>query len=81
MAFNENGELIAQGKAFEEEIVMVDLALNKPLDLNIIEREEKIYNALVLGVKDYFKKTNHLLVKKQLKFLVMAQNFQNYHLI
>jgi len=59
LAYNENGELIAQGKAFEEEIVMVDLALKKPLDLNIIEREEKIYNALVLGVKDYFKKTNH----------------------
>ena len=59
LAYNENGELIAQGKAFEEEIVMVDFALNKPLDLNIIEREEKIYNALVLGVKDYFKKTNH----------------------
>ena len=59
LAYNENGELVAQGKAFEEEIVMVDLALNKPLDLNIIEREEKIYNALVLGVKDYFKKTNH----------------------
>ena len=59
LAYNENGQLVAQGKAFEEEIVMVDLALNKPLDLNIIEREEKIYNALVLGVKDYFKKTNH----------------------
>ena len=59
LAYNENGQLIAQGRAFEEEIIMVDLALNKPLDLNIIEREEKIYNALVLGVKDYFKKTNH----------------------
>lgn len=59
LAYNGNGELIAQGKAFEEEIIMVDLDSNKPVDLNIIEREEKIYNALVLGVKDYFKKTNH----------------------
>jgi NAD+ synthase (glutamine-hydrolysing) len=59
LAYNEKGHLIAQGKAFEEEIVMVDLSLNKPMDLNIVEREEKIYNALVLGVKDYFKKTYH----------------------
>ena len=59
LAYNGNGELIAQGKAFEEEIIMVDLDSNKPVDLNIIEREEKIYNALVFGVKDYFKKTNH----------------------
>ena len=59
LAYNENGQLIAQGKSFEEEIVMVDLSLNKPMNLKVLQREEKIYNALVLGVKDYFKKTNH----------------------
>ncbi len=59
LAYNENGQLIAQGKSFEEEIVMVDLSLNKPMNLKVLQREEKIYNALVLGIKDYFKKTNH----------------------
>ena len=59
LAYNENGQLIVQGKSFEEEIVMVDLSLNKPMNLKVLQREEKIYNALVLGVKDYFKKTNH----------------------
>ena len=59
LAYNENGQLIAQGKSFQEEIVMVDLSLNKPMNLKVLQREEKIYNALVLGVKDYFKKTNH----------------------
>ena len=59
LAYNENGQLIAQGKSFEEEIVMVDLSLNKPMNLKVVQREEKIYNALVLGIKDYFKKTNH----------------------
>ena len=59
LAYNENGQLIAQGKSFEEEIVMVDFSLNKPINLKVVQREEKIYNALVLGVKDYFKKTNH----------------------
>jgi len=59
LAYNKYGQLIVQGKAFEEEIVMVDLDLNKPVDLKVLEREESIYSALVLGVKDYFKKTNH----------------------
>ena len=59
LAYNKYGQLITQGKAFEEEIVMVDLDLNKPVDLKVLEREESIYSALVLGVKDYFKKTNH----------------------
>jgi NAD+ synthase (glutamine-hydrolysing) len=59
LAYNKYGQLIIQGKAFEEEIVMVDLDLNKPVDLKVLEREESIYSALVLGVKDYFKKTNH----------------------
>ena len=59
LAYNENGQLIAQGKSFEEEIVMVDLSLNKPMNLKVVQREEKIYKALVLGIKDYFKKTNH----------------------
>ena len=59
LAYNENGELIAQGKAFEEEILMVDIKNSQTIDLIDSRREEKIYNALVLGVKDYFNKTGH----------------------
>ena len=59
LAYNENGELIAQGKAFEEEILMVDVKNSQTIDLIDSRREGKIYNALVLGVKDYFKKTGH----------------------
>ena len=59
LAYNENGELIAQGKAFEEEILMVDIKNSQTIDLKDSRREEKIYNALVLGVKDYFKKTGY----------------------
>ena len=51
--------LIAQCKAFVEEISMIDLDNQESLELNVLKREEKIYNALVLGVKDYFKKTGH----------------------
>ena len=59
LAYNEKGELIAQGKAFEEEILMVDIKNSQTIDLKDSRREEKIYNALVLGVKDYFNKTGH----------------------
>ena len=59
LAYNENGELIAQGKAFEEEILLVDINNSQTIDLKDSRREEKMYNALVLGVKDYFNKTGH----------------------
>ena len=59
LAYNENGELIAQGKAFEEEILLVDIKNSQTIDLKDSRREEKMYNALVLGVKDYFNKTGH----------------------
>ena len=59
VAYDDKGNLIAQCKAFVEEISMIDLDNHESLELNVLKREEKIYNALVLGVKDYFKKTGH----------------------
>ena len=59
VAYDGKGNLIAQCKAFVEEISMIDLDNHESLELNVLKREEKIYNALVLGVKDYFKKTGH----------------------
>ena len=59
VAYDGKGNLIVQCKAFVEEISMVDLENQESLELNVLKREEKIYNALVLGVKDYFKKTGH----------------------
>ena len=59
VAYDGKGNLIAQGKAFAEELMMFDLDNQESLELNVAKREEKIYNALVLGVKDYFRKTGH----------------------
>ncbi len=59
LAFSNNGMLIGYGKAFEEDIVMVDLESEKKIDIVVQPREEKIYNALCLGLKDYFFKTGH----------------------
>jgi len=59
VAYDSKGNLIAQGNSFVEEIIIVDFDNQDPIELNVLQREEKIYKALVLGVKDYFIKTGH----------------------
>ena len=59
LAYNGSNQLIGQGKAFVEDLVMVDLNTKKVLSLKVEERSAKIYGALVLGVRDYFRKTGH----------------------
>ncbi len=59
MAYSKNENLIGYGKAFQEEIVMVDFNSKSNIKINIQPKEEKLYRALCLGVKDYFKKTHH----------------------
>ncbi len=56
VVFNANGDLIAQGKWFEEDFILVDTESTsavKPVDL---PAEEAIYKALTLGLRDYFYK-------------------------
>ncbi len=59
LAYNANCKQIAQGKVFEEDLIMVDFESATPKDFPVISNEEKLYNALCLGVKDYFRKTGH----------------------
>ena len=59
LAFSAKGDCLGQGKAFEEELVLVNLDSNQSVELNIQPREDKMYRALCLGVSDYFKKTGH----------------------
>jgi len=59
LAYDGKGNLIGQGSAFEEDIVLVDLENPAPIQLKTSGREQKIYNALVLGVQDYFRKTGY----------------------
>ncbi|MEM4734799.1 MAG: NAD+ synthase [Candidatus Thorarchaeota archaeon] len=61
IAVDASGECIAYGKAFEEEIVYVDIdpltmtaaKVIPPSPAAVVE----VYHALVLGVRDYFRKT------------------------
>jgi NAD+ synthase (glutamine-hydrolysing) len=56
LVFNAAGELIAQGKAFEEDFVVVDTEKSLPIFPVTPPEEEYVYRALVLGLRDYFHK-------------------------
>lgn len=54
---NTNGEIIAKGKAFEEDLIVIDTDnLPSPLTNYKEEKVARIYQALVCGIKDYFQK-------------------------
>ena len=59
LAYDGDGTLIGQGKFFEEDILIVDLDASKSQEMIHVPREEMMYNALCLGVQDYFRKTGH----------------------
>jgi len=62
-AFDAQGRLFARTKAFEEDLIVVDLAAEAPARPDAIAAhdftlEAEIWNALVLGVRDYARKTH-----------------------
>ena len=58
-AMNASGEIIAMGKSFDDDLLVVDFDDSKITPVNEICEDEQIYNALTLGLKDYFNKTGH----------------------
>ncbi len=58
LAFGPTGSLLARGYAFEEDIVMVDTAVDNELSImNAPSNHEQCWKALVLGTKDYVQKS------------------------
>jgi len=61
LAVDSRGELVGIGKPFEEDLVIVDLELRPGTAPTIqsppYDREQSVFSALVLGVRDYFRKT------------------------
>ena len=56
-AMNSRGEVIASGRSFDEDLVLVDLdASNGDLNESFADEEEAVYQALVLGTRDYIRK-------------------------
>ena len=56
LAFNASGDLIAQGKLFEEDLVVVDTGEVFKQSPQKPAAEEMLYKALVLGLRDYMHK-------------------------
>ena len=57
-AFDPTGRLFSRAKGFEEDVVVVDLdALTGTIASDDFTPEAEIWNALVLGVRDYARKT------------------------
>jgi NAD+ synthetase len=56
LAFDAAGHLVGRGKLFEEDFVLVDTEATTPAAPDTSPDEEKIFKALVLGLRDYFHK-------------------------
>src|SRR5438309_3635915 len=57
LVFNRDGEVIAQGKSFEEDLIFFDSdTLTGEIHEQIAGEEASIYAALVLGTRDYIRK-------------------------
>src|SRR5215470_1215398 len=57
MVFDKEGEVIAQGKSFEEDLVIFDSdSLAGEMHPQLEGEEASIYGALVLGTRDYIRK-------------------------
>jgi NAD+ synthetase len=57
LVFDGSGELIAQGKLFEEDFILVESGRVSASQEHLIPcDEELVYRALVLGLRDYFMK-------------------------
>jgi NAD+ synthase (glutamine-hydrolysing) len=56
LVYDKQGRLIAEGKMFQEDFVEIDLEQSQPITRESLPDEEKLFKALVLGVRDYVQK-------------------------
>ena len=59
IAVNSDGKLVGLGKKFSEEIIYIDSNVDLVISDPKIDKYSEMYNALVLGIQDYFYKTFH----------------------
>jgi NAD+ synthase (glutamine-hydrolysing) len=57
-ALNKDGDVFAQAKFFEEDLLSVNLDLTHKINTEIPSTESQYYQALVLGTRDYITKNN-----------------------
>ncbi len=60
VAFDPTGNLLARGRAFEEDLLIVDTAVGKDSIAKLLpSTEEECWHSLVLGTRDYVHKTGN----------------------
>ncbi len=58
LAYAADGRLLAMGRQFAEELLVVDMDLDTPArSLPPVDREREMYDALVMALRDYMRKT------------------------
>jgi NAD+ synthase (glutamine-hydrolysing) len=57
LGFDERGQLMAIAKGFEEDLLIIDLPFSTEPKVIVENSLSDIYRALVLGLRDYFKKS------------------------
>jgi len=59
LAYDSSGGLIGEGPQFEEGIITLNPFSSKTIKPSSYHREKELFNGLILGVRDYFRKTGH----------------------
>lgn len=61
LVYDRHGRLVAMAAAFREELLIVDLGPDGPehaeIELPAVDREREMFEGLVLGLRDYMRKT------------------------
>ena len=59
IAFDEKGNCIGQANSFKEDILLIDTNDERTFNLNCKPSLQSVFDALCLGIKDYFFKTSN----------------------
>jgi NAD+ synthetase len=54
--FNRAGQLTAEGVMFDEDFILVDLEEGPAVEPKVLDDEERVFKALVIGLRDYVHK-------------------------
>tara|TARA_B100000683_G_scaffold55862_1_gene53448 strand:- start:400 stop:2022 length:1623 start_codon:yes stop_codon:yes gene_type:complete len=54
---NNKGELLKVGSVFKESFIISDIEDSVPSNIESVSREKRLFDALVVGIKDYFVKS------------------------
>jgi NAD+ synthase (glutamine-hydrolysing) len=60
MVVNQAGRLTSMGQGFKEQLIISDVFAKQEMELPPVEELEELHDALVLGIKDYFRRVGSI---------------------